>query len=247
MVAVGGDGTVNEIVNGLVGTDRSLGIIPAGSGNDLSKSINLPTKLHEAIEVLLIGKVRPIDVGKVSCYGNTGLPLSAGNHHERYFVNGVGVGFDAAVAERTQTIKYLSGTVLYAMAVFQTIGRYKAPKFEISIDGKSRSSKYLLIAIGNGKCAGGGFYLTPEAKVDDGVLDLCLIDEMSVPRILNLMPRVMRGKHRGFGGVAFSRGRMIGIRSEDSFFVHGDGEMVGRHVNRVEIGLMDKVLNVIVG
>ena len=123
VVAVGGDGTVNEIVNGLVGTDRSLGIIPAGSGNDLSKSINLPTKLHEAISVLLIGKVRPIDVGKVSCYENTGLPLSAGNHHERYFVNGVGVGFDAAVAERTQRIKYLSGTALYIMAVFQTLGR----------------------------------------------------------------------------------------------------------------------------
>ena len=247
VVAVGGDGTVNEVVNGIIGTGKTLGIIPAGSGNDLVKSIDISVNLSDAIEILLRGMTQPVDVGTVSCFGPERIGPRDGNHKERYFVNGIGAGFDAAVADKTRRIKYLSGTLLYLVAVLRTLGEYEAPDFEVSVDGCIQARKQLLIAVGNGRCAGGGFYLTPDAIIDDGFLDLCLIDEMSVPGVLRIMPKVMRGKHIGARGVSFLKGKMISIRAGQPFFVHADGEMVGRNVNTVEIGLLEKSLNVIVG
>ena len=243
VVAVGGDGTVNEIVNGLIGTRKTLGVIPAGSGNDLTKSIGVPTNLVQAVQTLLRKRIRLVDIGTVTCSRGEGV----GNHQGRYFVNGVGAGFDAAVAEKTRHIKHISGTLLYLVAVFRTLGSYEAPRFDVTVDGFHRAGKHLLIAVGNGRCAGGGFYLTPNAKVDDGQLDICLMDDMSVPKILQVMPRVMRGNHLGFKGVTFQVGRKISIGSEQKFFVHADGEMVGRRVNNVEIGLLEKAMSVIVG
>ncbi len=247
VVAVGGDGTVNEVANGLIGTGKILGVIPAGSGNDLTKSIGVPTNLIQAVENLSRRRVRSVDIGTVTCSTTGPNDHPHGNLPLRYFVNGVGVGFDAAVAEMTRQIKYISGTLLYLVAVFRTLGSYVAPRFDVSVDGLFQSKKRLLIAVGNGRCAGGGFYLTPNARVDDGKLDICLIDDISVPKILQLMPRVMRGKHLGFKGVTFQVGKKISISSDQTFFVHADGEMVGRKVNRVEIGLLEKAMNVVVG
>lgn len=247
VVAVGGDGTVNEVVNGLVGTGKTLGVIPAGSGNDLTKSIGVPTNLVHAVETLLRRRIRSVDIGTVTCSTVEGVGGEDGNHQGRYFVNGVGAGFDAAVAEKTRQIKYISGTLLYLVAVFRTLGNYEAPRFDVTVDGLHHSRKHLLIAVGNGRCAGGGFYLTPNARVDDGKLDICLMDDMPVLKILQVMPRVMRGNHLGFRGVTFQVGKKISISSDQTFFVHADGEMVGRKVNRVEIGLLEKAMDVVVG
>lgn len=246
IVAVGGDGTVNEVANGLIGTSKILGIIPSGSGNDLVKSLGIAADYKSAVETLLTGKTKQIDCASVNCEATQSNRI-VGNFTERYFVNGVGIGFDAAVAERTTHIHWLSGTPLYLAAVFQMLGKYKSPDFTIKLDATSFSSHNLLIAIGNGICAGGGFYLTPNAHVDDGKLDVCLIDEMSVPRILKLMPQVMKGKHENFKGVQMKRAERIAVAAEQPFFVHADGEMVGRGVNAVEIQIRKQALNVIVG
>jgi diacylglycerol kinase family enzyme len=109
------------------------------------------------------------------------------------------------------------------------------------------STKRLLIAVGNGACVGGGFYLTPEAKVDDGLLDVCAIDDLSVMKILGIMPKVMRGKHRGNPGVSFFQGRHITVTGDSGYYVHADGEIIGRGVRRVSIGLRERALNVITG
>ena len=247
VVAVGGDGTINEVANGLVGTGKTLGIIPAGSGNDFSKSMQIPTKLATSIEKLLEGKTRTIDVGTVVCSSTMNGEPEAGNSSPRYFVNGVGIGFDAAVAERTARIKHFSGTALYILAVLQTLGKYTSPNFHLSVDTVSLSSKRLLIAVGNGRCVGGGFYLTPEARVDDGLLDVCTIDEMPLIRILGIMPRVMKGNHQGISGVSFFRGRKITVTGDSGYYVHADGEIVGRETRRVNIGLLEKALTVIGG
>ena len=247
VVAVGGDGTVNEVVNGIVGTGKNLGVIPAGSGNDLTKSITVPLNVSDACETVLAGRIRSIDVGTVSCGESPGNHYMSGNHHGRHFVNGVGVGFDAAVAEKTRHMRYLTGTLRYIVAVLRTLGTYEAPQFRVDLDGEVLERKQLLIAIGNGKCAGGGFYLTPEASVDDGLLDVCLMDEMTVLEILRIMPRVMKGNHTHAKGVTLRQARQIAVSSVDRFFVHADGEIVGRSVNSVVITLEAKALNVIVG
>ncbi len=247
IIAVGGDGTVNEVVNGIIGTKKILGIVPTGSGNDLTKSLKIPSSLPEIVDVLLGGKTTPIDVGTIRCSRKDQITRIAGNSKLRYFVNGVGIVIDAAVAEKTRHIRFLSGSILYVAAVLLTLGRYKPHLFEICIDSVSKSSKRLLIAIGNGICSGGAFYLTPDAKIDDGLLDLCYIDDMPVHRILSLIPLVMKGTHIDADGVDSEKGREISISSDAYFFVHADGEIVGRDVNKVDIGILNKKLDVIVG
>lgn len=246
VAAVGGDGTVNEVANGLIGTEKTLGIIPAGSGNDFVKSLGIQADYASAVEKLLVGKAKRIDCASVRCE-RRGPNGTLGNPTERFFVNGVGIGFDAAVAERTTRMHWLSGTMLYLAAVFQTLGKYQSPDFHIKLDTVSFASRNLLIAIGNGSCAGGGFYLTPDARLDDGSLDVCLIEEMSVPGILMLMPKVMKGRHARVRGVQMRRAESIVVQAPQPFFVHADGEMVGREINNVEIQIHKLALNVIVG
>ncbi len=241
VVAVGGDGTINEVANGLVENPRPLGILPAGSGNDFIKAVKVPKDFAGAVDTLFRGKLASIDVGFVSTGGGEG------NSGGRHFVNGVGVGFDAAVAAKTAEIRFLTGVPLYLAAVFQTIGKYTPPRFSSEIDGKRGESRNFLVAIGNGPCAGGGFYLTPDAVIDDGLLDVCLIDPVSIPTILRLMPKVMAGKHGKAKQVKFIRCRNIRLDSSDQFYVHADGEIVGRNVRFVQVSLNDKVLSVIAG
>jgi YegS/Rv2252/BmrU family lipid kinase len=244
IVAVGGDGTINEVANGMIGTSKILGIVPNGSGNDLIKSVGIAAgDMPQALDCILNNKVQAIDCATVSCSPDS----SQGNSPKRYFVNGVGIGFDAAVAERTRQIKFLGGTALYMLAVFQTLGKYSAPTFTIEIDAIRTESRNLLIAIGNGRCAGGGFYLTPKAKVDDGMLDVCMIENISVPNILRIMPKVMHGKHETSKHVAMQRGKQITVRASAPFFVHADGEVVGRNVTGVDVCIHEQALQVIVG
>lgn len=237
IVAVGGDGTINEVVNGIIGTEKTLGIIPNGSGNDLVKSLGTPADMSSALDVLVTGYKISIDAARVLCSGNSTT---------RYFVNGVGIGFDAAVAERTTSMKYLSGFFLYLVAVLQTLGKYESPQFSIRLDTGAMEGKKLLIAIGNGRCAGGGFYLTPDADVADGVLDVCLIDDISILSILRVMPRVMKGTHRTFPGVQFTRATWIEVLGSAPFVVHADGEIVGKNTTDVKVHILPAILNVMV-
>jgi diacylglycerol kinase (ATP) len=241
VVSLGGDGTVNEIANGLVGTHKVLGVLPAGSGNDFIKAVGIPKSFQAALEVLFSREELLVDLGYVQTAKGSDERESQGRH----FANGVGVGFDAAVAVRKTEIKSLSGVLVYVAAVFQTLGRYLPPHFVTEFDGTRNESTNLLIAIGNGPCAGGGFYLTPDARTDDGLLDVCLVDAVSIPTILRLMPKVMLGKHRHAKQVKFLRARQITLRSEQSFYVHADGEIVGRGVNVVKVSVLEKGLSVI--
>ncbi|MBI5474336.1 MAG: diacylglycerol kinase family lipid kinase [Ignavibacteriae bacterium] len=245
VVAVGGDGTVNEVANGLIGTDKILGIIPAGSGNDLVKSLGISKKFKEALAALFGGAAKRIDVATVTCWKNSADAPST--RSTRYFVNGVGIGFDAAVAERTNQMKSLSGIAVYVLAVFQTLGKYVAPTFKMCFDESQMESRKLLIAIGNGICAGGGFYLTPKAKIDDGYLDVCALDDFGIPDIVKIMPKVMRGAHEFSKGVEMFRSKRISVSSVQSFYVHADGEIVGRNVNAVEVAVIPRALGVIAG
>jgi diacylglycerol kinase (ATP) len=246
VVAVGGDGTLNEVVNGLNDRHRAIGIIPAGSGNDFIKSLRYPRALSSALDIILSGKVRKVDAGVITCT-STSRATGTVETHDRVFINGVGVGFDAAVAARMRTIKHLSGTAVYVMAVLQTLGKFKAPTFRMAVDGVERVSTNLLIAIGNGRCAGGSFYLTPEAVIDDGALDICVIKDVSVTKILRVMPFVMVGRHGKIKEVSFLKARdEILIDSNDPYFVHADGEVVGQGVNHVRIAIRPQHLPILV-
>ncbi len=234
--AIGGDGTINECVNGIMGSPKVLGILPAGSGNDLIKSLSIPKELETAFNVLLSGRVRSIDIGEVLCDGQG-----------RHFINGVGIGFDAAVANRTKSIRHLTGTLLYLVAVLQTLGSYKSPKFTIRLDSLELCSHNLLIAIGNGRCAGGGFYLTPDALIDDGLLDVCMIREIPIRKILTIMPKVMKGTHTNDQNVSMHRVEGLTIHADRPFYVHADGEIVGEGVRSVNTRIIPQGIRIIGG
>jgi diacylglycerol kinase (ATP) len=245
IVAVGGDGTINEVVNGLAGTGRTMGIIPTGSGNDLIKSLGIPHSIENALAVLKDGHRRTIDVGKVrtGCLENGSMVYAPW----RLFANGVGIGFDASVARRVSEITYLRGTVLYLAAVLQIIGKFRSPEFDARLDENSWRGRIFLMAVGNGRCAGGGFYLSPEADIADGLLDLMVVRDVRVWRILGLIPGVMLGKRVNREFVRYLRGSELNVTSSDTFNVHADGEIVGKNVNGVQVGIEPHILNVIVG
>jgi YegS/Rv2252/BmrU family lipid kinase len=240
VVAMGGDGTINEVANGLAGSRKIMGVIPGGSGNDFIKSAGIPADISGSCSLFAQAKTRLIDLGRVNV-----LRHSDGYSRSGFFVNGIGIGFDATVAKRTREISYLTGTALYIMAVFQTLGTYVAPEFTISLDHATFKDRNLLIAIGNGRCAGGGFYLTPDAVIDDGFLDACVVRTKSILEILTLMPRVMRGKHHSVKGVKFLKEKKFTISSWTPFYVHADGEIVGDAVNEVDIEVSPGALQIV--
>lgn len=242
VIAVGGDGTLNEVANGLQ-EGRALGIVPAGSGNDLIKSLPIPRDPVSAMYVALGGRVERIDAGRIEAVTEQD---GAQRGSERLFLNGVGVGFDAAVAVRKERIPFLRGTPQYAIAVLQTLRHFEAPFFHYDLDSVSGNSHRLLIAIGNGKCAGGGFYLTPDASIDDGLFDVCAIEAVRIKTVLKLMPRVMHATHMHLPIVRMLRTASLVLRSESAFPVHADGEIIGTAVRELKITVLPKYLPICV-
>lgn len=239
IVAIGGDGTVNEIVNGLINSKAKLGLIPLGSGNDFARSLNIPDKIDEAINIILNKKTMFVDIGKVKTNTVNTQPT------ERFFINGIGIGFDATVALESKKINRLRGIPLYLTAVIKSILKYKTPNFRLKIDDFITKSKFFLIAVGNGISSGGGFKLTPDAKLNDKKLDVCYVEDLSILKILKMLPSSLKGTHRKYKEVHYKTAKYLNISSTNSFNVHADGEIVGYNVNNVEISLIPGQIQVI--
>jgi diacylglycerol kinase family enzyme len=173
--------------------------------------------------------------------------LQGSNSSTRYFVNGVGIGLDAEVAHRKSKFRYLPGDLPYLVSVFDTLWRYKPVRFDVTVDGVSRISRDLLVAVGNGRCVGGRFHLTPDAILHDGVLNTCIIEEMPLLKILRLVPYVVRGDHASVSGVHFLKGKEISVSSDTGFSVHADGEVLGRSIRTVRVDVVERKLNIISG
>lgn len=239
VVAVGGDGTVNEVGNGLMEGKALMSVIPIGSGNDFVKMFEIPTDIHKAIEKIDGGTVRDSDAGYVT------IKTSDGSDVKRYFMNGIGIGFDAAVANQTTKFKHLRGVSLYAFSVAVVLFNYKTPNMLMSMNGASMNGEHFLIAVGNGKCAGGGFYLTPDAQIDDGLLDVCLVDNISVPQVVKIFPRVMKGTHKDHSKVHFYRTTALRVESQQDIMLHADGEVLATKAKEIEISIVPKALKVL--
>jgi YegS/Rv2252/BmrU family lipid kinase len=230
-VAVGGDGTINEIVNGLVGGGSKLGIVPVGSGNDFVRALEIPLKVVDAVDILLDMKTRSIDIGK------------AGN---RYFQNGLGIGFDAWVVEETIKVHKLRGTAIYLYSVFKTIYSYKPPVVKLQYNDIKREEEFYMITVGNGISLGGGFKLTPNAILDDGLFDLNIIRDLKKWEIYINLLSVFTGKHIYLEQVTTDRTDRLSIKSEDGFAAHVDGELLSLNLKSLNVKLIPKALEVVV-
>ena len=231
IIAIGGDGTINEIVNGMIDGKAALAVIPIGSGNDFTKMLNLPKDMNAIIGVIKKNKRKKIDVGKVG---------------DRYFPNGMGIGFDAWVVRESMKVRRLRGFLIYLYSVLKTVFLYKNQTITLTVNEETSSRDIFLIAIGNGKAMGGGFFLTPQAEVDDGQLDVCIIRALSKKEVLLNLPKAIHGKHTELEQVEMLRSDKVVIRSEKGIAVHADGELLGMDLKNLDISVLPAALEVVI-
>ncbi|MGD9029460.1 MAG: diacylglycerol kinase family lipid kinase [Anaerolineae bacterium] len=226
VVAAGGDGTANEIINGLMRAPQDdataqiqprLAIIPAGSGSDFATGIGLPADLREACSRVAGDQTKTIDIGRVTVAGQ----------EPRYFGNVVGVGFDGAVLLETLKIKRLRGLSLYLLAVLRTVFlSFKAPMTTIEYDGQRMDLSAMMVTVTNGPREGGGFFIAPEARPDDGLFDVCIGRQVSRLTILRLIPHFLKGTHVDLDPITMLQAREVTISSPDGLIAHVDGEVL---------------------
>ena len=243
VVALGGDGTVNEVVNGLLqaaeaGRPVPLGVLCGGRGNDFAASVGIPYELEEGCQTLLRDQRRSIDIGRVS-----GGLFPQG----RYFANCVGMGFDAIATIEVKKLPRLGGFLSFLIAVLKTIFLYnKAPLATIEYDGHTLRQRSLLVSIMNGRRLGGGFIMAPESQPDDGLFDLCIALQVSRGRVLTLLPHFLRGTQAGQKEITSGQARRISITAEDGPLpAQCDGEIISVEGRRLEVELLPQRLEVI--
>ena len=254
VVAVGGDGTANEVLNGLMlakaappssppqaGGIRgggAMGILCVGRGNDFAYGMGIPADLEEGCRALAQDHRRTVDVGRVA----------GGLYPEgRYFGNGVGIGFDAVVGLEAVKMTRLTGFPSYIVAVLKTVFLYyKAPLAKIEYDGETITQPSLMISIMNGQRMGGGFYMAPEGKPDDGLFDLCIAHEVSRPRIFGLIPHFMRGTQATQEPIKMEQARKVVVTAVEGVLpAHADGETLCTAGQRLEMELLPRQIEII--
>jgi len=241
VVSVGGDGTVNEVVNGLYEAGGiphvSLGVISTGTGRDYVRTIGLPRTFEDSCRCLLNGKRRAVDVGMVEYTSN-------GTVEKRLFVNFAGLGFDAEIVRATtRRYKAISRTASYLAGLFRTLLTYHNKKLAMTIDGELVDGKMCTVLMCNGKYAGGGMLTAPEADLSDGVLDVITIGDVSKPDLLWSLPRIYKGTHLTHPKVKLRRAKTVEIQSSERIALQADGETLGHLPARVSI--MPAVLKIV--
>jgi len=223
IIAAGGDGTVNEMINGFVQarqkglTGSAMGVICVGQGNDFAYSMGIPTDWQAGSRLLQECVTRKVDIGKV-----TGGLYPEG----RYFGNGVGIGFDAVVGFEAVKLRPLRGFAAYLAGALKTMMLYyNAPLLRIELDDKVLEQPCLMVSIMNGYRLGGGFFMTPNSKPDDGKLDICLVGSVKRTELLGLIEKFTRGTQGSHPAVSFARSSHIKITALDGTIpAHTDGE-----------------------
>jgi YegS/Rv2252/BmrU family lipid kinase len=211
--SIGGDGTLNEVLNGMAGSGSSLAAIPGGSGNDFIKSVIGSRPLKDMVKNIIEGEEKLIDLAKVN---------------DKYFINITSLGFDAQVVLKTMSYKKLpliSGKLAYMLGILASIMKCENHDMEIVIDGRPLKTKTLLVAVGNGKYYGGGMLALPEADINDGLLEICLVEEKKRLDILHLFPKYMKGLHGSIPGVHFFKAKNVEIIPDRSIPMNLDGEV----------------------
>ena len=218
VAAVGGDGTVHETINGILGPTVShrpaLAVIPGGTGNDFARGVGIPKDPLTAGRLLLNGSRRRVDIGRVN---------------ERYFAGISGVGFDAEVAARVNGWpKWIGGTPVYVAAILNMLATYRCVPARISVDGRAEEMRMFLLAAANTPWYGGGMYMAPHARPDDGYLEIITARDLGKIETLGLLPKVFSGAHLRHRKVAHQRAKEVRVESEIPLAIHADGETVGR-------------------
>ncbi|SHE79682.1 diacylglycerol/lipid kinase family protein [Clostridium fallax] len=230
--SIGGDGTLNEILNGIINSNSSLAIIPAGSGNDFIRTIVKNLDDDNILFNTINGEDKIIDLAKV----NT-----------RFFVNISSIGFDANVVNNSKFYKkkkFISGPMAYFISIITTIFKFKPINIEIKIDDKLIKDRILLLAVANGKYYGGGIPIAPFAKIDDGLFEIYLIKQVSIFKLLKSLKKVIKGEHTySVEEIDYLKGKSILVSSKEKLIVNIDGEIV--ESNELNFKIISKGLKIV--
>ena len=240
IISVGGDGTINEIINGIMQSKNhpALGIIPLGWANDFIKSINIPSNAIEACKIILKGNTQKIDLGLIN--------------KQIYFANICGIGFDAEITHLANQMKdrhpdwHFLATFVYVFATIRKLlATFSYHLVKVKINQEEIKTKILFIATGNGKVYGGKFKITPNALVDDGLLDICLVKDLGRLKYLAIIPKAIKGTHEKVKGIHFYKTKEIIIQSEKPIMAQVSGEEI-KEQKQFNITVLPKSLKLIV-
>jgi YegS/Rv2252/BmrU family lipid kinase len=243
IVAVGGDGTINEVVNGIKGAEASLGrrarlgIVPLGTGSDFIKTLDGvdPNDIAGAARRIANSQACTVDLGRVQ----------VADGDARYFINAVGMGLDAQVAAESLKLTRLKGMAVYLVAIIRALANYRAHPMTVEYDGQRLQRRLLFASIANGRCQGAGFWLTPSALIDDALLDLCLVDNMRLDQIIRYIPRLMEGTHTSLKQVTMGRARNIRVTCSAPVPVATDGEVISIAARDITVETLPAALDVL--
>ncbi|NLM36329.1 MAG: diacylglycerol kinase family lipid kinase [Clostridiales bacterium] len=229
--SVGGDGTLNEVLNGMAESDSSLAVIPSGSGNDFIRSITDKEDLEEILTSSIKSEFELVDLGKCN---------------EKYFINIASVGLDAEIVYNSIKLKrlpFIPSKFAYLLSIFTTVFGYKSKKLNIQLDDKNIYEKTLLTAVANGKYYGGGMKVAPRAELCDGSFEICHVKEASPFKIIRLFPRLIKGVHDTIKEVTFYKGKKIKIECEEEMSVNIDGELF--RAKDISLEILPKAIRIV--
>ncbi len=247
VVAVGGDGTINEVINGVVGSAQSggsevpVGVIPLGTGSDFARMIDglNAQNLGAIARRIATGVTRPVDVGQI-------VVETGGRELRRFFINGLGAGIDAQVAVEVGKVTWTTGMAAYIIASLRALASYKTSQMTVRYDGKELRRKLYFATVANGRWQGGGFLLTPSAEIDDGVLDLCAVQSLRFDQVIRYYPKLIDGSHVELREVTMAQARQLEISSTTPFPVATDGEVVTTDATRVTVETLPGAVRLLV-
>lgn len=220
IIAVGGDGTLHEVVNGVLGTGASVGLIPFGTGNDFARGIGLHGSLERACAAVVGGVTRPMDVGVIEGEGTNGL---------KHFLVLSGTGFDARTAQTVNAgIRFLSGPLAYVWGAVQTLRKFSPFALTLTLDDEpARKLSCMFVSFANVETTGGGMKIAPGARPDDSCLDICLVGAVSKLTLLYQLTQVFSGSHVKHPAVTLLRARTIRVEADPPQPLLIDGEVCG--------------------
>ena len=237
VITVGGDGTIQEAVNGFfaggrpLNPDCRLGVINAGTGHGFVQSLGFPSDIEGQCAQIADGATRSVDIGRAVFSDGNGSPA------ERYFVNECQAGIGGEVVKRVHAgNKKLGGTLAFGLATLAAAWTYPNRTMTVSVDGAPPiTGKFIAVVCANGNSMAGGMHLAPEAKVEDGLLDILFMHEQTRSERLRNFPKIYSGSHLGSPKFNCSRGRSVSLTSEENVALEADGELLGRLPCRIEV------------
>ncbi len=230
--SVGGDGTLNEVVNGIAGSKCSLAVIPSGSGNDFIRSISKSASWEEVLKKSMEAEAVPVDIGRFD---------------NNFFINISSAGLDAEIVYNSRRFKknpFIPSRFAYLLSIFVTVFGYKSRDMKIMLDDSEIHMKTLLVAIANGKFYGGGMMVAPIADISDGTFDICHIEKVGALKVIRLFPWLIKGKHEGIKQVRFYKSKKVKVKCDGEMSFNVDGELYRR--SEVEFEVVPNALNIVI-